>query len=186
MSLISNVNACVLDLVWFTNLIIECNAFSILDVSQAVGHRKLSFDNIGADAYVMSAHKMYGPKNIGASIVKKEKLEHMDPFLLGGGMVWNSLGAIPKWHLGARKFEAGTFDVGLIKAWSEACNYLKNVGMNNVQQSDKKIWDYVKNRLDNECFVIVPGGDENSSIVSFTVKKIHPHDVAQIAADHNI
>lgn len=185
MSAVSNVNANAVDMHWFKNLIAECRAFSILDVSQAVGHRKLSFDEIGADAYVMSAHKMYGPKNIGAAIVKREKIDSMEPFIVGGGMVWNSLGAVPKWHTGARKFEAGTYDVGLLRAWGEACNYLNHIGMEKVSQSDRRIWEYAKRRIDNEHFVIVPGGDECSSIVSFCVNNLHPHDVAHIAAEHN-
>jgi len=185
MSAVSNVNAHVVDMNWLKNLIAECKAFSILDVSQAAGHRKISFDEIGADAYVMSAHKMYGPKNIGAAIVKKEKIDFMEPFIVGGGMVWNSLGAVPKWHIGARKFEAGTFDVGLVKAWAEACNYLNNIGMEKICQSDKSIWEYAKSRLNNKHFVIVPGGDECSSIVSFCVNNLHAHDVAHIAAKHN-
>lgn len=185
MSAVSNVNCHVVDMNWFKNLIAECKAFSILDVSQAVGHRKLFFDEIGADAYVMSAHKMYGPKNIGAAVVKKEKLEFMEPLILGGGMVWNSLGGNPKWHMGARKFEAGTFDVGLVKAWAEACKYLSDIGMEKVSQSDQRIWEYAKNRLKKDHFVIIPGGDLCSSIISFCVNKLHPHDVARVAAKHN-
>lgn len=182
MSSVSNVNAYALDMLWFKKMKMECNAFTILDVSQAAGHSKVSCKNINADAYVMSAHKMYGPKNIGAAIVKKERLESMEPFLLGGGMVWNSLGACPKWHSGARKFEAGTFDVGLVKAWAEACNYLKEIGMNSVCESDRRIWAYVKSRMKEDYFTIVPGGNENASIVSFTMENLHPHDVAEIAA----
>ena len=181
-SSLSNVNAYALDMLWFKKLKIECDAITILDVSQAVGHSKVSCRNIDADSYVMSSHKMYGPKNIGAAIVKKEKLESMNPFLVGGGMVWNSLGASPKWHLGARKFEVGTFDVGLVKAWAEACNYLDSIGMDNVSESDKKIWNYVKSRMKNDCFTVVPGGNENASIASFVVDNIHPHDIAEIAA----
>ena len=184
-SSVSNVNAYALDLLWLKKLKIECDAMTILDVSQAVGHSKVSCRNIDADAYVMSAHKMYGPKNIGAVIVKKEKLESMEPFLIGGGMVWNSLGAIPKWYVGVRKFEAGTFDVGLVKAWAEACNYLNSIGMDNVRESDKKIWTYVKSRMKQDHFTIISGGNENASIVSFVVKNLHPHDVAEIAAINN-
>lgn len=185
MSAISNVNAHMLDVDWFKKLISECNAFSILDVSQAVGHRKLSFVEIDADAYVMSAHKMYGPKNIGAAIVKKERIDSMSPFIVGGGMVWNALGATPKWHIGARKFEAGTFDVGLIKAWSEACEYLNEVGMDKVCQSDKEIWEFTKKRMNNKRIRIVPGGDDFSSICSFYIDGFHPHDIVEIAAIHN-
>lgn len=184
-SLISNVNAYALDTLWIQKIKSECDAIIILDVSQAVGHNRVSCGDIGADAYVMSAHKMYGPKNIGAVIVKKEIIEYMNPFMIGGGMVWNSLGSRPKWHLGARKFEAGTFDVGLVKAWSESCHYLSNIGMENVQESDKRIWKFVKGRMNQDYFTIVPGGNEYASMISFVVNSIHPHDLAEIATIHN-
>lgn len=184
-STVSNINAYSLDINWLKKIIEKYNVFSILDVSQEVGHQKLVFNEIGADAYVMSAHKMYGPKNIGAAIVKKEKIDYMEPFMVGGGMVWNSLGAIPKWYNGIRKFEAGTYDVGLVKAWAEACKYLNNINMKTVSQSDKKIWEYVKNRMNKEHFEIVPGGSEYASMVSFCVNNLHPHDVANIAMKNN-
>lgn len=181
-SAISNVNAYMIDFEWFHQFISNRNVISILDVSQAVGHRKLEFEKIGADAYIMSAHKMYGPKNIGAAIVKKDIIGLLEPFLYGGGMVWNSLGASPKWQEGARRFEAGTFDVGLLKAWAEACRYLENIGMGRIMDSDREIFTYAKKRLINSGIHVVPGGEEYASLISFQVKNIHPHDIAAVAS----
>lgn len=186
MSMISNVNAHMIDIEWLKDLLKWSHAFSILDVSQAVGHRKLSFRDVNADAYVMSAHKMYGPKNIGAAVVKNEKIDELSPYMLGGGMVWNSLGAEPKWHQGVRKFEAGTFDVGLVKAWSEACNYLIHVNMDQVLQSDQEIWNHVQKRFCNKKMKIIPGGDECASLCSFEVSGLHPHDIAEIMSSKQI
>lgn len=184
-SMVSNVNSYAIDTRWLKSFKNDTGAITILDVSQRVGHCELDCKKIGVDAYIMSAHKMYGPKNIGAAIVKKQLMEKMNPILVGGGMVWNSLGASPTWQLGSKKFEAGTFDVGLVKAWSEACKYLSSIGMDVVKESDKKIWAYVKERMDRYIFSIVPGGNENSSMVSFAVNSMHPHDVADIALLHN-
>ena len=184
-SIVSNINAYAVETAWVKKVQRDCNAFFILDVSQMVGHCLLECKSINADAYIMSAHKMYGPKNIAAAIVKKQLMEEMNPVLVGGGMVWNSLGATPSWQHGSRKFEAGTFDVGLIRAWSESCEYLKNIGMDVVSESDKRIWEYVKNRLDKELFSVVPGANDFSSMVSFVVNSVHPHDVAEMATLHN-
>lgn len=180
-SVISNVNSYTLDQDWIKNMTVHSNAFIILDVSQATGHCEMSFRKIGADAYVMSAHKMYGPKNIGAVIIKNEHIEKMHPFILGGGMVWNSLGENPQWQPGYRKFEAGTFDVGLFVAWSTACKYLDSIGMDKIVSSDKEIYMATKRRMNNGCYHIVPGGKEHSSMISFSVIGIHPHDVGRIA-----
>ena len=184
-SMISNVNSYAIDVDWLKKVKNESEAIIVLDVSQMVGHCQLNCKQINADAYVMSAHKMYGPKNIGAAIVKTKLIEKMNPVLLGGGMVWNSLGASPSWQIGSRKFEAGTFDVGLVRAWSEACNYLKKIGMDVIRESDRIIWSYTKDRMDKNIFSIVPGGNDYSSMVSFVVNSIHPHDLAEIAVAHN-
>lgn len=184
-SMVSNINSYAIDTTWLKTVKNESEAITILDVSQRVGHCELDCKKIDADAYIMSAHKMYGPKNIGAAIVKKQLIEKMNPILVGGGMVWNSLGASPTWQIGSKKFEAGTFDVGLVKAWSEACKYLNFIGMDEVKESDRSIWTYVKERMDNRIFTIVPGGGDNSSMVSFVVNSLHPHDVADIASLHN-
>ena len=184
-SMVSNINSYAIDTMWLKAVKNDCDAIIILDVSQQVGHCELDCEKIGADAYIMSAHKVYGPKNIGAAIVKKQLIEKMNPVLVGGGMVWNSLGAGPTWQLGAKKFEAGTFDVGLVSAWSEACKYLNSIGMDAVRESDRRIWEYVKKRMDRRIFSIVPGGNDNSSMVSFMVNSVHPHDVAEMASLHN-
>ena len=184
-SMISNINANAIDYDWIIKAKRECDALIILDASQMVGHRRLECKKINADVYVMSAHKMYGPKNIAAAIVKKQLIEEMNPILVGGGMVWNSLGAVPRWQSGSRKFEAGTFDVGLICAWAESCDYLKKIGMDAVSESDKKIWTYVSNRLDKSVFSVIPGANVFSSMVSFVVNSFHPHDVTELAILHN-
>ena len=185
-SAVSNVNSYNLDMDWFNNIISNINAFTILDISQAAGHRKMSFETIGADAYVMSAHKMYGPKNIGAVIVKKERIDIMQPFLFGGGMVWNSLGANPQWKVGYRKFEAGTFDVSLLGAWATSCQYINIIGMENIEYLDREMYKVARSRMNNELYHIVPGSVENASMISFTVANVHPHDVARIASQNNI
>ena len=184
-SMISNINAYTVDTTWIKKVKKDCNALFILDASQMVGHCLLECKRIDADAYIMSAHKMYGPKNIAAAIVKKQLIDEMNPVLVGGGMVWNSLGETPSWQLGYRKFEVGTFDVGLVRAWSESCEYLKNIGMDVVSESDEKIWAYVRNRLDKKLFSVVPGASDFSSMVSFVVNSVHPHDIAEVATSHN-
>ena len=70
-SMISNINSSKVNLRKISQIAKESNAYLIYDVSQATGHIRLDFSFIDADAYVMSAHKMYGPKNIGACIIKK-------------------------------------------------------------------------------------------------------------------
>ena len=187
LSLISNVTGYLLDLHTIKDIAKLTNAYTILDISQACGHIKLNFDAIDADAFVMSAHKMYGPKNIGACFIKKDLIDILPPFLLGGGMVWNTIGGNIQWHSGARKFDAGTFDIGLIYAWSKACIYLNDIDMKNIQSFEEDLFDYTKDKFNDlsDILDIIPYVNK-SSIFSFDIHSIHTHDIAEILSNNNI
>lgn len=91
-TMVSNVTSYLTDMERIKQIAEDSGAYVIWDISQAAGHMPIDCEGLGADAYFMSAHKMYGPKNIGGVLIRKERLEELPPFLLGGGMVWNALG----------------------------------------------------------------------------------------------
>ena len=184
-SYISNVNGHVLNIERIKESIGK-NVISILDVSQAVGHKKLSFEEMDFTAYVMSAHKMYGPKNIGAAIINSEFIDSMEPLLLGGGMVWNSLSPFPVWHKGVRKFDAGTFDCGLVYAWSKACEFLKDYGFLKLEERDRSIYEIVKEEIKKLDVNLVQGSPCNTSLCSFKLRNKHPHDLSEWLSTRNI
>lgn len=187
-SMISNINSSKVNLNKISKIAKESNAYLIYDVSQAVGHIKLDFSSINADAYVMSAHKMYGPKNVGACILKKRFLEILPPFLLGGGMVWNTLGGNPEWHQGTLKYLAGTFDIGLIYAWSKACEFLKMLNIEQIEKFENDFGEYVKSNLKTipELQIVKFGEKSINTICSFSINKIHPHDLEEILSKEKI
>ena len=187
-SMISNINSSKINLRKISQIAKESKAYLIYDVSQAVGHIKLDFSSINADAYVMSAHKMYGPKNIGACIIKKSLLDTLSPFLLGGGMVWNTLGGNPEWHQGTLKYLAGTFDIGLIYAWSKACEFLKKLDIQKIEMFESDFGEYVESNLKIiPELEIVKFGEENiNTMCSFNINKIHPHDLEEILSKEKI
>ena len=179
MSLVSNINAYEIDKKKLKKIMTASDAYTILDVSQAVGHRKVSFKEIGADAYVMSAHKMYGPKSIGAIAINKERIESLPPFLVGGGMVWNSMGERFSWQTGIRKYEAGTQDVANIVSWSSACDFIRNIGMNNIEYNESQLSLYIFEKLNSLNKVhLIPSPQTGKAILSFSVEDMHPHDIS--------
>lgn len=185
--MVSNVNSYRLDENKMTSIRRKCDACVIYDVSQMVGHSKLSCDSINADVYVMSAHKMYGPKGIGGAIIKSDLLNRMPPFLLGGGMVWNALGGKPKWHFGSRKYEAGTVDVASVVAWNEACTFLKEIGMDNIQSMDADIYKYAIAKLNkNNNINCIPNPNLFGNMVSFDIKGVHSHDILEYMTNKGI
>lgn len=185
-SLVSNVNGHEFNIDRLRDLVNSSRAFLIIDVSQAVGHRNLDFCDLKADAYVMSAHKMYGPKNIGAAFIHREFMDRLAPFIYGGGMVWDSMGADPIWHRDWRKFVAGTFDVGLVVAWSKACRYLMSIGMDMVVQSDLLMWNYFQRCSEEYGLLLMPGGSVYSSLCSFRIPGLHSHDIESLVGAHRI
>ena len=186
-SLVSNINSYSFDIDIFKRILKKTKVYSILDVSQAAGHKILDFDNIGADVYVAPAHKMYGPKSVGAAFVKKELIEKLPPFLVGGGMVWNSMGGSMQWQVAAKKYEAGTMDVSNMVAWSAACNFLSDIGMGNVEKKDRELAEQMLSYLDNEERIkVIPYKGKNLSMISFSVVDIHSHDISDVMKDNKI
>ena len=186
MSLTSNVTGYVLDLEEIRRRIGK-DTLIFLDISQTAGHAELNLQKLNADAYVLSAHKMYVPKNIGACIIRKELTARSEPFILGGGMVYNLLGGNTEWQPGAMKYMAGTFDVSLICAWAAACRYLKRKGREQILAHERKIFTLFGNIFDeHEQIVVLPNGNVSSALYSFSVKNFHIHDLECFFDDHNI
>lgn len=187
LNMLSNVTGYRLDTDRIKKYVSGTNIFWILDVSQAVGHIQLDFMMISADAFCMSAHKMYGPKNIGGCLVNRNKLHLLAPFMLGGGMVWNTLGGELEWRPGASKFEAGTFDISLVASWGRACTYIKQIGFSEIKTHEDALYDLFLSAFANDSRVnILPSGPGKKSLCSFEIEKCHPHDIATAFLKKNI
>lgn len=185
LNMLSNVTR--LDVERIKNYVSGTNIFWILDVSQAVGHFQLDFLKMSADAFCMSAHKMYGPKNIGGCLVNRRKLHLLAPYMLGGGMVWNTLGGELEWHSGASKFEAGTFDVSLVASWAQACTYIKQIGFRTIKTHEDCLYDLFLSSFANDNRVnILPSGQGKKSLCAFEVENCHPHDIATMLREKHI
>jgi len=154
----------------------------LLDGAQAVPHKRVEFDRLGADFLAFSGHKMYGPMGIGGLLVKQERFEEMGPFLVGGGMIdevhllGTSFGEVPE------KYEAGTPDVAGAVGLAAAVEYLEKLDMNEVERHDREMVAYGLERLGkvNEVKLVGPNADKRLGSVAFTYEGVHAHDVAQV------
>ena len=187
LTFVSNVNGHILSLKHLYEQLSK-DTLVFLDVSQAVGHMKLDFDKINADGYVMSAHKMYAPKNIGACFIRRNVIEELEPFLLGGGMVYNAIGNDRIWQAGEKKFHAGTFDVALVVAWATACKYIENIGWNAVIKHEKIVSQKLSDILYNTGIMeILPHGlTFCNSPCAFFSNRMHAHDIGRLMKGQNI
>jgi cysteine desulfurase/selenocysteine lyase len=160
----------------------RAGAIVLVDGAQSVPHFRVNVQELDADFLAFSGHKMCGPTGIGVLYGKKALLESMPPFLGGGDMIKRvklrsfTPNEIPY------KFEAGTQAIAEAIGLKAAVDYLGTVGMEPITAHEKEITTYAMERLEEIPGVRIFGPPANSKggICSFTLKGVHPHDVAQI------
>jgi cysteine desulfurase/selenocysteine lyase len=160
----------------------EAGAVVVLDGAQAAGHELVNFDELSADFYAFSAHKMGGMTGVGALLCSPRVRENLHPVYGGGGMAarvseegWQ---AVP----GPEALEAGTPPIAATVAWSAALDQLQEAGLSAVAAHTRNLAERARNLLSSLPGVTVLGGQVPlpfESLVSFTVEEIHPHDVGQ-------
>ncbi|VVA43355.1 selenocysteine lyase, PLP-dependent [Candidatus Roizmanbacteria bacterium] len=163
----------------------------IVDAAQAVPHTKINVQDLGADFIVFSSHKMLGPTGVGVLWGKEKYLKEMYPFMYGGDMIEEVYIDHSTYKDPPHKFEAGTPAIGEIIAFKEAIKFLKKIGMENIRDHEKKITDYAINRLidtfGQSIKIYGPKKiEDRGGIISFSLDKFHPHDIAQILADNGV
>lgn len=170
---------------------ISPDAAVIIDASQIIGHSKIDVAEWGADFIVFSGHKMFGPTGIGIVWGRKSFLDKLPPYQLGGGMVSDACATDPIWKDAPYRFEAGTPDIASSIGLGAAVDFIFNVGIENIEAHESRLTRYAFTRL-TEAF----GGDiailgsknpkKHGGLISFTLKEIHPHDLAQILGEKDI
>ncbi|MGD0728587.1 MAG: cysteine desulfurase [Candidatus Micrarchaeaceae archaeon] len=160
-------------------------AFVLIDAAQSVPHMQVDVKELDCDFFAFSAHKMLGPTGIGVLYAKREILENMEPLFGGGDMIRTVQYDSYSWNDLPWKFEAGTSDVAGGIGFGAAIDYLNKVGIGNIRKHEKELTKYALEELDNVKGIKVYGlnsknMDERAGVITFSMDKVHPHDVAQI------
>ncbi len=166
-----------------TEMAHAAGALVLIDGAQAVPHMPVDVQEIGADFYVFSGHKMLGPTGSGALWARRELLEAMPPFLAGGDMIREVHLRRSEWNDVPYKFEAGTPDISAEIGMGAAAEYLMAIGMDAVQAHERELTRFALDTLRSHVPGIElygPSAEERGGIVAFNLPGIHPHDVAQI------
>jgi len=171
-----------------TNLAKSKGAMTIVDAAQAIQHLPVNVKEIGCDFLAFSSHKVLGPNGIGILYGRKELLEKLDPFNLGGGMIESVGFQDSSWKTGPEKFEAGTQNIAEAVGLAGAIDYIKKIGLEKINSWEKKLTDYALKRLKEVPGIKIynPGTDSSVSLVSFNLPGIHPHDVAELLNEKKI
>jgi len=158
-------------------------AIVIVDASQSIPHMSINVQKMDADFLVFSGHKMLAPLGIGILYGKKELLNKMNPFLMGGDMIEYVYEQNTTFAPLPNKFEAGTQNVEGVVGLGAAIDYINEIGYDKITELEKEVVEYAReelSKLDYLTLYLTPNKENHSGVISFNIKGVHPHDVASI------
>jgi len=184
---ISNVTGAVMPIKKIVDIAKENNIPVLVDGTQGAPHMHIDMQNLGCDFYVISCHKMYGPNGLGVLYAKKKWLDDLPPYQGGGGMIDDVKKDSITFADAPTKFEAGTMQTAEVVAFSEAINFIEKLGIKNIADHENKILEYAFEKLKKNNSINIIGSPKNrGSVLCFTIKGIHPHDIATILDDDGV
>ena len=164
-------------------------AIVIVDASQSIPHMKIDVQDLDCDFLVFSGHKMLAPLGIGVLYGKKQLLNDMTPFLMGGDMIEYVYEQETTFAPLPNKFEAGTQNIEGVIGLASAIDYIENIGYERIAQIEDEIVSYAREELSKLDFLelyLTPNKENHSAVISFNIKGVHPHDVASILDNYGI
>ncbi len=164
-------------------------AIVIVDASQSIPHMRIDVQDLDADFLIFSGHKMLAPLGVGVLYGKRELLNKMTPFLMGGDMIEYVYEQDTTFASLPNKFEAGTQNAEGVIGLGSAIDYIENLGYDTIQQIEKEVVDYAideLSKLDYLELYVTPNRENHSSVISFNMKGVHPHDIASILDSNGV
>ena len=158
-------------------------AIVVVDASQSIPHMKIDVQKLNADFLVFSGHKMLAPLGIGILYGKKELLNKMNPFLMGGDMIEYVYEQDTTFAPLPNKFEAGTQNVEGVIGLGAAIDYIENLGYDKIAEIEEEVVEYAREKLSELDFItlyMTPNKENHQAVISFNINGVHPHDVASI------
>ena len=153
----------------------------LVDGAQAVSHMKVDVQQLDCDFFVTSGHKMYGPTGIGILHGKQELLTSMPPWRGGGDMILSVSFDEVIYNDLPYKFEAGTPNISGAIGMGKAAEYIMSVGYDAIHNKEQELLRYATEKLQTiEGLRIIGTAPEKSSVVSFVIDGIHPHDIGTV------
>jgi cysteine desulfurase / selenocysteine lyase len=156
-------------------------AIVVIDGAQAAPHMKIDVQDLDADFYAFSGHKIYGPTGIGALYGKAHLLNEMPPWQGGGDMIKSVQLEQSTWNDIPYKFEAGTPDINGAIGLGAAVDYLNQVGLDKIAEYEQSLLSYATAKLEGIAGLSMIGtAKDKASLCSFTIDDLHPHDLGTI------
>ncbi len=184
---ISNVTGAVIPIKKVVDIAKEKNIPVLVDGTQGAPHLEIDMQDLGCDFYAISCHKMYGPNGLGVLYAKKKWLDDLPPYQGGGGMIDDVTKDNITFADTPTKFEAGTMQTAEVVAFAESINFIKKLGIKNIAAHENDVLEYGYEKLQKNNSINIIGSPKNrGSVLCFTIKGIHPHDIATILDDDGV
>ena len=153
----------------------------LFDGSQAVVHRQVDVQAIGADFYVFTGHKLYGPTGIGVLWARRALLEAMPPFMGGGDMIASVSFERSTWAEVPHKFEAGTPMIVEAIGLKAAIEYVEAIGFDAITAHEALLTEHALSRLSTiKGLQVLGAAQDRGGVFSFTMEGAHAHDIATL------
>jgi cysteine desulfurase/selenocysteine lyase len=162
-------------------------AHVLIDGSQAVAHMPVDVQELGADFYVFTGHKLYGPTGIGVLYGRETVLDAMPPFMGGGDMIRTVTLEGSTWNDLPYKFEAGTPNIAGAIGLGAAVKYVQAIGLPAIARHEQTVVAAAVDRLQHiDGLTLVGTPKERAGLVSFVMDGIHPHDIGTIVDSEGV
>ena len=158
----------------------------LVDGAQSIAHMPVNVEELGADFFVFSSHKLYGPTGIGVLYGKRTALENLPPYQFGGDMVKEVTVQKTTFAELPARLEAGTTPFVEAVGMGVAIDYILSIGIDKIAAYEQMLTDALMSELKNISTVELLGTAKKSGIISFNIKGIHPNDLAFVLAKQNI
>ena len=184
---ISNVTGAILPITKIVELAKEKNIPVLIDGTQGAPHCDIDIQKIDCDFYAISCHKMYGPNGLGILYMKKKWVDDLPPYQGGGGMINEVKKEDITFAEENMKFEAGTMQTAEVVSFAESLNFIEKLGIKNIASHENEILEYGLEKLrKNNSIKIIGNPKSRGSVLCFTLKDIHPHDIATILDEDGV
>jgi cysteine desulfurase/selenocysteine lyase len=183
---VSNVLGSVLDVRRAADLAHNVGAKLLVDGCQAIPRLPVDVAALGADFYVFSGHKLYGPTGIGVLWARPELLDIMPPYQGGGSMIDRVTFARTTYAPPPTRFEAGTPHIVGALGLHAAIDYVESIGLDAIHAHETALVRQTRDALRDLNSVTLFGPEDAAGIVSFAVEGVHPHDVGTILDEGHV
>ena len=184
---LSNVTGTIVPVKEIIDIAHKKNIPVLVDGCQSAPHIKIDVKDLDCDFYAISCHKVYGPTGVGILYAKKEWLEKLPPYIGGGGMINEVKKDKITYAQLPEKFEAGTMPTAEVVAFNESLKFMNSIGIENLVNHEKELTNYALDKLKSINSVNLVGNPINKAgVISFTIKGVHPHDIATILDEDGV